>query len=63
MHTLNDEIKMPISCWDLFNLITSTWFGKQYYFAEEHNLIYSRLSHKSLTPNDALDEFLEVIGY
>ena len=48
--------------WDMFELITSAWFGKQCYFEEEHGLVYSRNSCKTLSRHDAILEFLRKIG-
>ena len=44
--------------WDMFDLITSVWYGKQYYFLEKDNLVYSRQSHEYLTREEAYDEFI-----
>lgn len=49
--------------WDMFELITSAYFGKQYYFQEEDGTtVYSRQSHKHLTRDEAIQEFLDIIG-
>lgn len=48
--------------WDMFELITSVYFGKQYYFPEEDGTVYSRQSHKHLTREKAIQEFLDIIG-
>lgn len=48
--------------WDMFELITSTWYGKQYYFIQKNGLVYSRLSHEYITREEAFTEFLEAIG-
>ena len=48
--------------WDMFELITSAYFGKQYYFVEENGLVYSRETHKYMTKDDAIREFLDIIG-
>lgn len=48
--------------WELFELITSTYFGKQYYFVEDNGLVYSRETHKHMTKDDAISEFLDIIG-
>jgi hypothetical protein len=51
--------------WEMFSLITSAYFGKQYYFLEDNGTVYSRLSHKALaTKQDAYNEFLDCfVGY
>ena len=48
--------------WDMFRLITSTWYGKQCYFREDNGIVYSRLSNKYLTVDQAYTEFLGQIG-
>ena len=48
--------------WDMFELITSTYYGKQYYFLEGNGIVYSRASQKVMTMEDAIDEFLRQIG-
>ena len=48
--------------WDMFNLITSVYFGKQYYFPEEDGIVYSRQSGKNMTREKAIQEFLDIIG-
>lgn len=48
--------------WNMFQLITSTYYGKQYYFLENSNIVYSRASHQYLTIQDAINEFLKQIG-
>lgn len=48
--------------WEMFSLITSVWYGKQYYFMQDNGLVYSRKSHLTMTKGDALDEFLKEIG-
>lgn len=44
--------------WDMFEHITSVWYGKQYYFLEENGLVYSRMSCKYLSREKAFDEFI-----
>lgn len=48
--------------WDMFQLITSAWYGKQCYFQEDNGIVYSRLSNKYLTVDQAYTEFLGQIG-
>ena len=45
--------------WDMFELITSVWYGKRCYFLEDNGLAYSRLSHKTMTREEAVREFLD----
>lgn len=48
--------------WELFELITSVHGGKQMYFRNENETVYSRWSHKYMTYDEAIDEFLKMIG-
>ena len=48
--------------WDMFELITSTWYGKQCYFVEENGIVYSRVSCKYMSVDEAIKEFLGRIG-
>ena len=48
--------------WDMFELITSAWYGKQYYFLNDDLTVYSRLSHKNMTRKDAINEFIRGIN-
>ena len=43
---------------DMFQEVTSIYYGKQYYFPEETGLVYSRESCKYLTKEQAFNEFL-----
>lgn len=56
---MNEEITE--SAWEMFELITSVYFGKQYYFVEDNGLVYSRETHKHMTKDDAINEFLNII--
>ena len=49
--------------WDMFELITSAWYGKQCYFLEDdESIVYSRNSGRYLSRAAAIDEFLNQIG-
>ena len=48
--------------WDMFELITSTWYGKQYYFMQDNEIVYSRASGKYMSVDKAIKEFLSAIG-
>ena len=48
--------------WDMFNLITSVWNGKQAYFVQDDGTVYSRESGKYMSKDDAYDEFLNSIS-
>lgn len=47
---------------DVLEWLSSIWHGKQYYFEDYNDLIYSRASHKSMTLDDAIREFADEIG-
>ena len=42
---------------DVLERLSSIWHGKQYYFKDDNDLIYSRASHETMTLKDAIDEF------
>lgn len=48
--------------WEMFELITSAWYGKQCYSMEDNGIVYSRMSCKHMTVHDAILEFLRSIG-
>lgn len=48
--------------WDMFELISSAWYGKQCYFMQDNGIAYSRISHKEMTVDDAIKEFIGEIG-
>ena len=48
--------------WDMFEFITSVYFGKQYYFLEKDERIYSRHSHKYMNFDEALSEFCSFVS-
>ena len=48
--------------WELFELITAAYYGKQYYSLQENGLVYSRLRGISVTKDEAISEFLGAIG-
>lgn len=43
--------------WDLFDLLSSAWFGKRCYFQQDNGTIYSRASGEYMTLDQAIDEF------
>lgn len=45
--------------WDMFELITNAYFGKQYYFPQEDGTIYSRHSSTYITKEEAVKQFLD----
>lgn len=45
--------------WDMFELITNAYFGKQYYFPQDDGTIYSRYSGTYITKEEAVKQFLD----
>lgn len=48
--------------WDMFSLLTSAWYGKEYYFLQDDGNVYSRESDKCMTREEAYEEFLNQVG-
>jgi len=48
--------------WELFEFITRAWYGETYYLLNEDRTVYSRASHKTMSQDEALQEFLDEIG-
>ena len=60
---MNNEVELRKQGeWDMFLLITSAYFGKQYYFRQDNGIVYSRESGKYLKEDEAIKEFLDIIG-
>lgn len=47
--------------WDMFLLVSSSWYGKQYYFLQKDGIVYSRESGSYMTVQAAYDEFLKSV--
>lgn len=43
--------------WNVFDLLSSAWFGKRCYFKQDDGTVYSRASGEYLSFDQALDEF------
>ena len=52
---------MTKDAYEMFELISGVYFGKQYYFEDNNDIVYSRLSHSYMTKDDTLNEFLDEI--
>ena len=52
---------MTKDAYEMFELISGVYFGKQYYFEDNNDMVYSRFSHSYMTKDDALNEFLDEI--
>lgn len=48
--------------WDMFDLITSAYYGKTMYSKQDNGIVYSRYSCKYMSVDEAIREFLAVIG-
>lgn len=48
--------------WDMFELITNAYFGKQYYFPQADGTIYSRYSGTYITREEAAKQFLDELN-
>lgn len=53
--------------WDMFNLLSSAWYGKQRYFLQSVDgipggVVYNRHSGKYMTRDKAYTEFANQIG-
>lgn len=47
--------------WNVFDLLSSVWFGKQYYSKQDDGTVYSRKSCEYLAFDQAIDEFANAI--
>ena len=52
---------MTKDAYEMFELISGVYFGKQYYFEQNNGIVYSRLSNSYMIKDDALNEFLNEI--
>ena len=48
--------------WDCFVWITSAIFGKQYYWPDKNDLVYSRYSNSTMTRQEAYLEFADYLN-
>ena len=44
--------------WDMFVTISNAYHGKQYYFLQSNEMVYSRESGRYMTKGEAVNEFL-----
>ena len=49
--------QLEIREWELFDLLSSAWFGKRCYFQQDNDTIYSRSSGEYMSFDQAIDEF------
>lgn len=48
--------------YELLVLLSSAWYGKQYYFSQSNGTVYSRDSGKCMSLDEAISEFAKKIG-
>lgn len=48
--------------WELFDLMSSAWYGKGCYFKQDDGTVYSRVSYQYLSFNQAIDEFASALA-
>lgn len=48
--------------WEMLDLISSAYYGKEMYFKEDNLTVYSRYSHHYMSVDDAIREFISLIG-
>ena len=44
--------------WEDFSLISAVWYGKDAYFRQDDEMVYSRISGEYMTFDQAVDEFI-----
>lgn len=47
--------------WEMFDLISSAYYGKRMYFKEDDGIVYSRYSCKYMSVDEAIREFVSLI--
>lgn len=47
--------------WDMFDLITSAYYGKGMYFKQDNGTVYSRYSCEYMSVDEAIREFLALM--
>ena len=47
--------------WEMFDLISSAWYGKGMYFKQDNGTVYSRHSGGYMTVDEAISEFISLI--
>lgn len=61
---INAIDQQKIGEWNMFILLSSAWYGKECYFEQDNytGIIYSRLSGKTMSREDAIKEFIREIS-
>ena len=58
-----DRGQYEVGKWDMFQLITSTEYGKQCYFTESNGTVYCRRTGKHLpSKEDAINDYLNYLN-
>jgi len=47
--------------WEMFDLISSAYYGKGMYFKQDNGIVYSRYSCKYMSVDEAIREFISLI--
>ena len=47
--------------WEMFNLISSAYYGKGMYFKQDNGTVYSRYTGKYMSVDEAIREFVSLI--
>lgn len=47
--------------WEMFDLISSAYYGKRMYFKQDNGIVYSRYSCKYMSVDEAILEFVSLI--
>lgn len=47
--------------WEMFDLISSAYYGKRMYFKQDGGIVYSRYSSKYMNEDEAIQEFVSLI--
>ncbi|MBO7309518.1 MAG: hypothetical protein J6V38_07810 [Kiritimatiellae bacterium] len=68
IHTARDPMADKIKQleareWDLFDLLSSAWFGKRCYFRQDDGNVYSRLTGEYMLFDQAIDELAHELTY
>jgi len=50
------------NAWEIFDLISSVWYGKGAYFQQDDGTVYSRVSGDYLSFDQAVDEFCKILS-
>lgn len=57
----HDVSERKVGEWQMFDLITSTYYGKGMYFKQDNGTVYSRYSCEYMSMDKAISEFLALM--